>query len=378
MELYIRPPSPFVLRCFQAALGGAFKLTPIAEKNLTAIQACSYYADGLLLDYSAFSKEELRILLSRARCKPGGSCPVFLITDEDSLASCPWDYEGRATSLDIFLPGGQLLRTVQETISANGRMSAQNPARQYVHIPSGAGDPLSSYKRKSFQDRAKIIARTNVDILLLGESGAGKSWLAEKIYGWSGRKGNFISESLANISPALFESEIFGTVAGAYTDAGDKMGLLEAAGTGTLFLDEIGELPLNLQSKLFSALDKKAFRRVGSIKEQAFKGRLIFATNKDLGEAVRDGSFREELYNRISMVTLYIPPLREHPCDIPVLASQFACDEGKSLSPGALEKLGGYNYPGNIRELKHIVYRSCLLCGRSVLDAGDILLENSV
>ncbi|MCR5622814.1 MAG: sigma 54-interacting transcriptional regulator [Treponema sp.] len=374
MELYIYTPSPFVLRSCQAALKDSFTLNAIETKDLAAIQAATYYADGLLLDYSAFSRKELETLLSLSRCGPGGGCRVFLLTDADTQASHPWTYEGRATELDIFLPSRQLVKEIQAGLAASSGQTAPVPAQDH----SGNGSSTSSGKRKPFQDRARAIARTSADILLLGESGAGKSWLAEKIYSWSGRKGNFISESLANISPALFESELFGTVTGAYTDSTDKMGLLEAAGSGTLFLDEIGELPLHLQSKLFSALDRRAFRRVGSITEQPFRGRLIFATNKDLGEAVRNGSFREELYNRISMVTLHVPPLREHPYDIPSLASQFASDEGKRLSPGALEKLGGYQYPGNIRELKHIIYRSCLLCGRTVLEADDIILENSI
>ncbi len=235
-------------------------------------------------------------------------------------------------------------------------------------------DPFSAYKRKSFLERVKYIAQTKADLLLLGESGSGKSWLAERIYNYSGRKGNFLSESLANISPALFESELFGSVTGAYTDAVNKMGLLEATGEGTLFLDEIGELPLHLQSKLFSTLDKRKFRRMGSLKEQAFEGRFIFATNKNLEEAVKEKSFREELFHRISLVTLFVPPLREHPYDIPSLASQFAQEEGKVLSASAIERLCGYQYPGNIRELKNIVRRSCLLSQHDTLESKDIYL----
>ncbi len=411
-------------RC-QIALAGSITLRVQKDKTIASAIAAAAHAACIIVDYEEFSDEDLELLL-----RSNGRCRVILLMDVDEMESRARDYRGRAQCLNIFFLEG-LAESILPEQGPSSHEAAEHARPQYagqayhpeglermhpdqpyqsdrtddlaccagfpadsgipdtttesstletpgqlatpgVLFVGGASDPLSSYKRRTFLDRIAAIAQTKADILLIGESGAGKSWLAEKIYRESGRQGNFLSESLANISPSLFESELFGTVAGAYTDAVTKMGLLEAVGNGTLFLDEIAELPLQLQPKLFSALDRRTFRKVGSLKEQPFQGRLIFATNRDLDEAVREGSFREELYNRISMVTIRVPPLREHPHDIPALAARFAADEGKSLSKGALEKLEHYRYPGNIRELKHIVYRSCLLSRRGTLEADDI------
>jgi DNA-binding NtrC family response regulator len=371
MELYLCTPSGFLMHGCRLALGGRFPLTTVECRNLTYILALAKGADALLLDFEAFSRDEIEIILSRPRCSPGGGCRVFLLMDAAAMAGCARDYEGRAVCVNALALDG---------LAAMLTTEANRPARNEIPTfqPQAGRDPLTAYRRQAFLDRVRTAARSGADILLLGESGAGKSWLAEKIYCWAGRRGNFLSESLANISPDLFESELFGTAAGAYTGAVNRMGLLEAAGNGTLFLDEIGELPLRLQSKLFAALDRRTFRRVGSMREIPFRGRLLFATNKDLGRAAREGSFREELYNRISTVTIRVPPLRDRPQEIAELAAQFARDEGRTLSAGAVEKLGGYRYPGNVRELKHIIYRSCLLSSRNTLEADDIRFASEI
>lgn len=379
MTLYLCTGSAFTIRTCQIMLADAIPFQLLKEKDLPAILKLSAYTDGLLLDYSEFSREEIETILAHADRR----CKTALLMDTATLEACANDFQGRARCLDIFASKEELQNGLKNMLalsekSREVRSREEKPARKLSVKQTCLTDPFSAYKRKSFLERVQFIAQTKADLLLLGESGAGKSWLAEKIYSYSGCKGNFLSESLANISPALFESVLFGTVAGAYTDAVNKMGLLEATGEGTLFLDEIGELPLTLQSKLFSALDKRTFRRIGSIKEQPFEGRLIFATNKNLEEAVREKTFREELFHRISMVTIFVPPLREHPYDIPALASQFAQDEGKTLSAGALEKLCGYHYPGNIRELKNIVRRSCLLSCRTTLEDKDIYFEHTL
>lgn len=383
MELYLFTQSAFVAGSCRLALRDTGKLHVMQEKCLTTILSIIPRVDALLLDYGWFSPVELRAILTRAGSGSGNTCMVYLLMEADRMQSCSTLYGGHARCLDILaldgLPGilaespRECGKTLPERTERTERKE-QKRCRSGIGL-GGATDPVSRYRRESFLEQVKAIAGTGADILLVGESGAGKSWLAEKIYAWSGRKGNFLSESLANIPPNLFESGLFGTVSGAYTDAVSRMGLLEAAGEGTLFLDEIGELPLNLQSKLFSALDKRSFRRVGSLKEQPFSGRIIFATNMNLEDAVREKKFREELYNRISMVTIRVPPLRERPGDIPALAARFAGDEGKSLSSSALDTLSDYEYPGNVRELKHIVRRSCLLCRRDMLEAADIRFD---
>ncbi len=378
MHFYLCSRSAFTIHSCRIMIHDILAYCILKETDLPTILGLSAYADGILLDYNEFSRTDIELILKQA----GRRCKIMLLMDAGTQAMFGRDFQGRACCLDLFAPKEELQKKLEKTLLSvkTGREETNHLLERtersgFQQLPN---DPFSRYKRKSFLERVKLIAQTKADILLLGESGAGKSWLAEKIYAYSGRKGNFLSESLANIPHDLFESELFGTVAGAYTDAENKMGLLEATGTGTLFLDEIGELPLKLQSKLFATLDRRTFRRMGSLKEQSFEGRLIFATNKDLEKAVKEKSFREELFHRISTVTLRVPPLREHSYDIPSLASQFAEDEGKSLAPDAVEKLLGYHYPGNIRELKNIVRRSCLLSRRNTLKGSDISFEKAL
>lgn len=439
IQLYLCTNSAFMVRICQLALAGLLPCRVLRNAEAADVLKLSACADGILLDCSGFSREELDAILDRA----DRHCRIALLMDPAEKEARAREFCGQTARqiaghtaeghgnpasggreigrrgstrccLNILAPTAELRAELESLFGSGGDApDVQTPERQAaadtmtpedIQMPEDmqapeamqefhrAGrnstrgvrarimpsDPFTRYKRQSFMDRVKLIAQSKADILLLGESGAGKSWLAEKIYCYSGRRGNFLSESLANIAPALFESELFGTDAGAYTGAVRRMGLLEAAGDGTLFLDEIGELPLSLQSKLFSVLDRRTFRRMGSLKEQPFEGRLIFATNRNLEEAVREKSFREELWNRISMVTLRVPPLREHPSDIPALAARFAEDEGKELSEDAIETLCGYRYPGNIRELKNIVRRSCLLSRNSILESKDIDFAGSL
>ena len=435
IQLYLCTNSAFMVRICQLALAGLLPCRVLRNAEAADVLKLSACADGILLDCSGFSREELDAILDRA----DRHCRIALLMDPAEKEARAREFCGQTAGhtaeghgnpasggreigrrgstrccLNILAPTAELRAELESLFGSGGDApDVQTPERQAaadtmtpedIQMPEDmqapeamqefhrAGrnstrgvrarimpsDPFTRYKRQSFMDRVKLIAQSKADILLLGESGAGKSWLAEKIYCYSGRRGNFLSESLANIAPALFESELFGTDAGAYTGAVRRMGLLEAAGDGTLFLDEIGELPLSLQSKLFSVLDRRTFRRMGSLKEQPFEGRLIFATNRNLEEAVREKSFREELWNRISMVTLRVPPLREHPSDIPALAARFAEDEGKELSEDAIETLCGYRYPGNIRELKNIVRRSCLLSRNSILESKDIDFAGSL
>lgn len=429
IQLYLCTNSAFTVRICQLALAGLLPCRVLRNAEAADVLKLSACADGILLDCNGFSRVELDAILDRA----DRHCRIALLMDPAEKEARAREFCGQTAGqkaeghgnpasgrreigrrgstrccLNILAPTAELRAELESLFGSGGDApDVRTPERQAaadtmtpedMQMPEDmqefhrAGrnstrgvrarimpsDPFTRYKRQSFMDRVKLIAQSKADILLLGESGAGKSWLAEKIYCNSGRRGNFLSESLANIAPALFESELFGTAAGAYTDAVSKMGLLEATGDGTLFLDEIGELPLSLQSKLFSVLDRRTFRRMGSLKEQPFEGRLIFATNRNLEEAVREKSFREELWSRISMVTIRVPPLREHPCDIPVLAARFAEDEGKELSEDAIETLCGYRYPGNIRELKNIVRRSCLLSRNSILESKDIDFTGSL
>lgn len=209
------------------------------------------------------------------------------------------------------------------------------------------------------------VATSDVACLLLGESGVGKELFAQRIHRKSPRSsGTMISVNCAAIPRDLIESELFGHEKGAFTGAvSKKSGLIEMADGGTLFLDEIGELPLDLQPKLLRVIQTGEFRRVGGSKLLHSKIRLICATNRDLVVGTREGWFREDLYYRIAVFPIKIPPLRERKGDILPIASQILSQAGYHipLTESVQQKLGDYSWPGNVRELKNILERAVIL-----------------
>lgn len=217
----------------------------------------------------------------------------------------------------------------------------------------------------------KIATSEGTTILIEGESGSGKEMIARYIHNISSRRdGPFIAINCGAIPKELAESELFGSEKGAYTGAGDKtrIGKFELADGGTILLDEIGELSLDLQVKLLRVLQEKKFFRLGGTKEISVNVRIIAATNKDLRKAVAEKTFREDLYYRLNVASIYVPPLRERKEDIPLLAMAFVDEFNKSLnrnikriSPEALELLQTYSWPGNIRELRNTIERAVLL-----------------
>jgi two-component system, NtrC family, response regulator AlgB len=213
-------------------------------------------------------------------------------------------------------------------------------------------------------------APTQAAILLLGESGTGKSVLAREVHEQGNRKeGPFITVSCPSLSRELLESELFGHVKGAFTGAvRDTWGKVAAAESGTLFLDEIGELPLEIQPKLLRLLQERQYERVGENKSRATNTRVIAATNKDLKECVRRGTFREDLYYRLDVISVTIPPLRARGGDIENLARGFLRFFSQQLGRGeltfadaALEQMRNYEWPGNIRELRNTIERAAIL-----------------
>jgi transcriptional regulator with PAS, ATPase and Fis domain len=216
--------------------------------------------------------------------------------------------------------------------------------------------------------QASLFAKSDAPVLITGESGTGKELLARFIHKESGRKGPFIAVNCAAIPKDLFEAELFGYERGAFTGAtSSKAGLVEEAEGGTLFLDEVGELPLELQPKLLRFLQEGEFRRVGDTKLRRSNVRIVAATNRDLEGLVSEGLFREDLFYRLSVLNLRVPPLRERPEDVPVLIGHFLekySDKYKKevkLSPEALNLLLSYPYPGNVRELENLIHRIVVL-----------------
>ena len=228
------------------------------------------------------------------------------------------------------------------------------------------------------------VAGTDADVLILGENGTGKELVARAIHRQSLRKDNvFISVDLGGITESLFESELFGHVKGAFTDARqDKPGRFEIASGGTLFLDEIGNLSLPLQSKLLTVLQQRKVQRVGSNKETPVDFRLICATNMPLYEMIYEKKFRQDLLYRINTVEIRVPPLRERPGDIEALVSHFLHLYGKKykrpkikIDKAIIAKLKKYPWPGNIRELQHAIERAVILTQEKVIRSADLLIN---
>jgi len=231
---------------------------------------------------------------------------------------------------------------------------------------------------------ASRVARHNTTVLITGESGTGKEVLAKAIHGMSARhERSFTAINCAAIPEHLLESELFGHAKGAFTGAvADRMGLFEAAHGGTLLLDEIGDLPLGLQAKLLRVLEEGEVRRVGSREGKKVDVRVIAATGKPLDKAVERGEFRADLYYRLDVVRLHVPPLRERPEDVPALLAYFARQTAQrighavSITPQALAGLTEYPWPGNVRELRNAVERAAVLMGATPLEITDFSLGN--
>jgi two-component system, NtrC family, response regulator AtoC len=230
------------------------------------------------------------------------------------------------------------------------------------------------------------VAPTNSTVLLGGESGVGKDLIARAIHQHSHRSsGPFIKINSTAIPENLLESELFGYEKGAFSGATtSKPGKFELADKGSLFLDEIGDVPPAIQVKLLRVLQEREFERLGGTKTLKVDVRLIAATNRDLRAALEDGTFREDLYYRLNVVAIDIPPLRDHKEDIPALASffleKFARDSGKpvpGLTPAAMKLLMDFHWPGNVRELENILERGVTLSSGSMLEAADIHLDSA-
>lgn len=253
-----------------------------------------------------------------------------------------------------------LKREVQQFLEADQPMIGSSPSMQRL------------------EGVLQRVAPTPSAVLIEGESGTGKDLVARALHQQSGREGPYVPVNCGAIAPDLLEAELFGHTKGAFTGANKaRDGLFSYASGGTLFLDEIGELPLGMQAKLLRALEEKAIRPVGSEQEVKVDVRILAATNRKLGEEVKEGRFREDLYFRLNVLTLTLPPLRERSEDIPQLAHYFSRKLSQELGLEAipfshddLRAMQGYSWSGNIRELKNFIER-CILLGRLPLEDLD-------
>jgi DNA-binding NtrC family response regulator len=230
------------------------------------------------------------------------------------------------------------------------------------------------------------VAPTNSTVLIGGESGVGKDLVARAIHEHSQRaNGPFVKINSTAIPETLLESELFGYEKGAFSGATtSKPGKFEVANNGTLFLDEIGDVPAAIQVKLLRVLQDREFERLGGTRTLKVDVRLVAATNRDLRAALEEGTFREDLYYRLNVVAIDIPPLREHREDIPALAQffleKFARESGKpvhNITPAAMKMLMDFHWPGNVRELQNVIERAITLSASSTLDVADIHIDNA-
>ncbi|HEU5303078.1 MAG TPA: sigma-54 dependent transcriptional regulator [Gemmatimonadales bacterium] len=271
------------------------------------------------------------------------------------------------------------VRRALEEVKAQRELSRLSKREAGRSVDALIGDSEAMRQlRKTVLQIAQSEART---ILILGESGTGKELVARALHFESPRRASpFVELNCAAITETLFESELFGHEKGAFTDAvGLKKGLMEHADQGTLFLDEVGEMAQASQAKLLRALQERAFRRLGGTRDIKVDVRVIAATNRSLEGLVREGRFREDLFYRLSVIPITVPPLRDRPEDILALARHFlvlASGESrkvvKGFTPATEQKLLAYSWPGNVRELRNVIERMVILTTGDVLDARDV------
>src|SRR5690242_16555436 len=253
--------------------------------------------------------------------------------------------------------------------------------REQLHSKPGFGGMIGvSAKMQRVYKMIEKVSQHDYPVLILGESGTGKELVAKSIHYSGARKDRpFAPVDCSSLVPTLIESELFGYVKGAFTGAiQSKQGLLEAAQGGTLFLDEIGDMPVDLQAKLLRALQEREVKPVGSTERRRINIRIIAATNRDLETAIRNGSFRQDLYFRLNVVQIKLPPLRERKSDIPLLVTSFlekfsaSQQTSRDISEDAMRQLIAYDWPGNVREMENAIERAVALGSGPIVHVGDL------
>ena len=346
------------------------------ERALEAVE--STRPDVLLTDLKMPGMDGLALMRRAHEIDP--ALPVIVITAFATIESAvaavkegAFDYLPKNFSVD------QLTVAVDRAIKTRTLQVENRNLREQLQTTFGLDRLLGrSPAMASVFELVKKAARAEANILVLGESGTGKELVARAIHANSPRASQpFVPVDCASLPENLLESELFGHEKGAFTGAiRSKPGLVELAHRGTLFLDEIGELPLGLQSKLLRALQERQIRRVGGTGEVAVDVRVVSATNRNLREGIAKGEFREELYYRVNVIAIELPPLRARAGDIELLARAFLKRYGlarvTAFDPEALAALEEYPWPGNVRELQNVVERACALADTATVTLRDL------
>jgi len=355
-----------------------------AENGLAAqrmIGECDY--DGMVVDLKMPGMDGLTLI--RWIREEGYDMPVIMVSAHGDITDAVDALKGGAADYIVkpFNP--------QELVEKLTKMVEANHVRRLVEKEIPMENSSFIGKSESMIEIKKMIslcAKTKSNVLITGESGTGKGVVAKEIHQQSfGDQGPFLSINIGGVPANLIENELFGHEKGAYTGAtSSKAGLFESANGGTLFLDELGDLPLELQVKLLTVINDREVQRLGDTKKRPIDVRIIAATNKNLEDMVRNGSFREDLYFRLNVLRIQIPPLRERKEDIPLLAAGILISlRNKNMdlgiagfSPDALEKLKEGEYYGNVRELENVIERAVLFADDTLVRADDIKLQESV
>ncbi|MFA6716330.1 MAG: sigma-54 dependent transcriptional regulator [Victivallaceae bacterium] len=311
---------------------------------------------------------------------PPPTCIVFtaygsIETAVSAVKAGAFDFVTKPVNLD------KLEEVINRALEFRKKTAESSPEPEKVSKKTVLNDIVAeSAIMQDILKTVRQVASSRSTVLLSGESGTGKEVIARALHSLSGREGKFIPVHCAALSANLLESELFGHEKGSFTGATEmKQGRFELADGGTLFLDEIGEIDPQVQVKLLRVLETRSFERVGGVEPITTRARLISATNRDLKEMVKEGKFREDLFYRLDVVNIKLPPLRERREDIPILVkqfiSEFAGDNDKKIegiSEPAMEIIRNYPWPGNIRELRNCIERMVVLCSGDTLDVKDL------
>jgi two-component system, NtrC family, response regulator len=338
------------------------------------------------MNFSRHTSGEEGLALLRGLKGRWPNVPVVLMT---AWGSIPLAVEGMKAGAADFVTkpwtNAQLLQSVRTALGlAEARPAATGPApsREALDERCDFGDLVGEDPRLlAVLEVVARIAPTDASVLITGESGTGKELVAEAIHRNSRRRGGpFVKVNLGGIATPLFESEMFGHVRGAFTDArADRKGRFELADGGTVFLDEIGEVEPAAQVKLLRVLQDRTYEVLGSSTTRTVDVRVVSATNRDLGEMVTRGQFREDLLYRLNLICVHLPALRERPGDVPRLVQRFLSTfaqaygrESLALSPAAVRWLQAQPWPGNVRQLRQRIERAVLVSRSDVLEPGDL------
>ncbi len=354
-------------------------IAPSGEKGIEFIESENF--DVIITDLRMEDFDGLAILRKAKEELP--EAEVIVLTGHSSVHSAVTAMQGGAyTYLTKPLDITELRTSVQKASDRIRLIRRNAQLSQRLDEKFGFQGVIgNSPAMNKVIDQLKSLAPTDATVLIQGENGTGKELAAKALHQNSSRKNKpFVPLNISALPESILESELFGHEPGAFTGAaGKRIGKFEYANGGTLFLDEVGEMPMDTQIKLLRVLEDRKITRIGSNDEKTINVRLLAATNADLKKMMEEGKFREDLYYRISVVSIILPPLREHRVDIPVLTDHFLKDfslqygkEVQGVSRAARQALMAYEWPGNIRQLRNTIERMLILDTDGLLDVNDL------